>query len=97
MLEQGTQPRPEDAVTPEKELKDPFVLEFLDLKDEYSENDLEEALIRHIESFLLHRTDTTRYIISPSRYRVQKKNQSVYSLLGAKLATCSDSSERTGT
>lgn len=53
MLEQGTSPRPEDAVTPEEELKDPFVLEFLDLKDEYSENDLEEALIRHIESFLL--------------------------------------------
>lgn len=53
MLEKGSQPRPDDAFTPEEELKDPFVLEFLDLKDEYSENDLEAALIRHIESFLL--------------------------------------------
>ena len=30
-----------------------FVLEFLDLKDEYSESDLEEALILHLETFLL--------------------------------------------
>jgi len=43
----------QDLITPEQELRDPFILEFLDLKDEYSENDLEEALILHIESFLL--------------------------------------------
>jgi predicted nuclease of restriction endonuclease-like (RecB) superfamily len=53
MLEKGSQPQTTDWVTPEEELRDPFVLEFLDLKDEYSENDLEEALIHHIESFLL--------------------------------------------
>jgi len=28
-------------------------LEFLNLKDEYSESDLEAALIRHLEHFLL--------------------------------------------
>ena len=38
---------------PGEQIKDPFVLEFLDLKDEYSESDLEEALIRHLETFLL--------------------------------------------
>ena len=38
---------------PEEEIKDPFVLEFLDLKDEYSESDLEKALIQRLESFLL--------------------------------------------
>jgi len=37
----------------EDEIKDPYILEFLDLKDEYSESDLEEALIKHLESFLL--------------------------------------------
>ncbi|MGH8578412.1 MAG: PDDEXK nuclease domain-containing protein, partial [Gammaproteobacteria bacterium] len=36
-----------------EEIKDPYVLEFLGLKDEYSETDLEAALIRHLESFLL--------------------------------------------
>ena len=54
MLTGGRQARPEDAaVLPEEEIKDPYVLEFLDLKDEYSESDLEEALIRRLETFLL--------------------------------------------
>ena len=34
-------------------VRDPLVLEFLGLKDEYSESDLEEALLRHLENFLL--------------------------------------------
>ena len=29
MLRKGTRPRPEDTVTPEEEIKNPFVLEFL--------------------------------------------------------------------
>lgn len=45
LLEKGAQPSAEDIVRPEDEIKDPFVLEFLDLKDEYSESDLESALI----------------------------------------------------
>jgi predicted nuclease of restriction endonuclease-like (RecB) superfamily len=53
MLTKGELQRAEDAVTPEEEIKDPFMLEFLDLKDEYSETDLEDALIRDLESFLL--------------------------------------------
>ena len=40
-------------MTPDEEVKDPYILEFLDLKDEYSESDLEEALIHHLEAFLL--------------------------------------------
>ena len=53
MLTSGSRARAEDAVLPEEEIKDPYVLEFLDLKDEYSESDLEEALIRRLETFLL--------------------------------------------
>jgi predicted nuclease of restriction endonuclease-like (RecB) superfamily len=53
MLNKGIKSLPADALTPEEEIKDPFVLEFLNLKDEYSENDLEEALIRELEHFLL--------------------------------------------
>jgi predicted nuclease of restriction endonuclease-like (RecB) superfamily len=48
MLEKAQTPESSDAITPEEAVKDPFVLEFLDLKDEYSESDLEEALIRHL-------------------------------------------------
>lgn len=53
VLIKGQKALPEDAMRPEEELKDPYVLEFLGLKDEYSETDLEEALIRHLETFLL--------------------------------------------
>ncbi|MCY7275753.1 MAG: PDDEXK nuclease domain-containing protein [Phormidesmis sp. CAN_BIN44] len=70
MLEHGTHPRSEDRVTPEEELKDPFVLEFLDLKDEYSENDLEEALIRHIESFLLELGGDFTFVGRQRRLRI---------------------------
>ncbi|HEY0323469.1 MAG TPA: DUF1016 domain-containing protein [Pyrinomonadaceae bacterium] len=53
MLRKGATPRADDVVTPEEEIKDPFVLEFLGLKDEYSESNLEEALITKLENFLL--------------------------------------------
>ena len=53
MLTREGKPLPEDLVRPEEEIKDPFVLEFLDLKDEYSESDLEEALVGHMETFLM--------------------------------------------
>lgn len=53
MLVKGQVRRPEDVVTPEEQIKDPFVLEFLGLKDEYSEGELEEALSRDLEAFLL--------------------------------------------
>jgi hypothetical protein len=44
MLKKGAKTRSGDVVTPEEQIKDPYVLEFLSLKDEYSESDLEEAL-----------------------------------------------------
>lgn len=48
MLTHGAVTRPEDEVTPEAAIKDPYVLEFLGLKDEYSESELEAALIAHL-------------------------------------------------
>ncbi len=45
--------RAEDKLTPDLVFQDPYVLDFLGLKDTYSEKDLEAALLREIESFLL--------------------------------------------
>jgi predicted nuclease of restriction endonuclease-like (RecB) superfamily len=70
MLKKGTEAIPEDAVTPEEEIKDPFVLEFLNLKDEYSENDLEEALIQHLEKFLLELGEDFAFIGRQRRLRI---------------------------
>jgi predicted nuclease of restriction endonuclease-like (RecB) superfamily len=49
----GQRRRCTDTLSPEEELKDPFVLEFLCLRDECSESELEDALGRHLENFLL--------------------------------------------
>jgi hypothetical protein len=40
LLQQGALAKPADPMTPEEALKDPFVLEFLDLNDQYSESEL---------------------------------------------------------
>ena len=70
MLRKGEKAGPDDAITPEEEIKDPFVLEFLDLKDEYSESDLEEALIRHLETFLLELGDDFTFVGRQRRLRI---------------------------
>ena len=70
MLKKGGVPRRGDAVTPEEEIKDPYVLEFLGLKDEYSESDLEAALIRHLESFLLELGGDFTFVARQKRLRV---------------------------
>ena len=70
MLTGGQAERPEDIVLPNQQIKDPFVLEFLDLKDEYSESDLEEALIQHLETFLLELGDDFCFMGRQRRLRV---------------------------
>lgn len=45
--------REEDRMTPDLVFRDPYILDFLQLKDTYSENDLEVAILREIEQFLL--------------------------------------------
>jgi len=70
LLTQGAQAKPEDFVAPEEELKDPFVLEFLGLKDEYSETDLEDALLSHLHTFLLELGDDFAFIGRQRRLRI---------------------------
>ena len=45
--------RDEDTVTPDLVFRDPYVLDFLGLKDRYLEKDLEDAILRELELFLL--------------------------------------------
>jgi predicted nuclease of restriction endonuclease-like (RecB) superfamily len=70
MLTKGVQPKPEDAVTADQEIRDPLVLEFSNLKDEYSEYDLEEALIRHLETFLLELGGDFAFVGRQRRLRI---------------------------
>ena len=45
--------RDEDRLTPDLVFRDPYVLDFLQLEDSYSEKDLEAAILREIEAFIL--------------------------------------------
>lgn len=70
MLRQGEAALPDDGITPEQAIKDPFVLEFLNLKDEYSEAELEDALIQHLADFLLELGDDFAFVGRQRRLRL---------------------------
>ena len=48
-----TQLRDEQKISPDLLLRDPYILDFLNLRDRYTESDLEDAILREIEKFLL--------------------------------------------
>lgn len=70
LLKKATKESSEESPNLDEEIKDPFVLEFLGLKDEYSESELEEALIQHLETFLLELGDDFAFIGRQRRLRV---------------------------
>jgi predicted nuclease of restriction endonuclease-like (RecB) superfamily len=70
MLEHAEHAEPGDAILPEEAIKDPFVLEFLNLKDQYSESDLEDALIQHLGDFLLELGDDFAFVGRQRRLRL---------------------------
>lgn len=70
LLEKGGQATATDQVTPEEAIKDPVVLEFLGLKDEYSESELENALIHRLEDFLLELGGDFTFVGRQRRLRI---------------------------
>ena len=70
MLAKGGKARPGDAVSAVEEIRHPLVLEFLGLRDEYSESDLEDALIRHLETFLLELGNDFTFVGRQRRLRI---------------------------
>jgi predicted nuclease of restriction endonuclease-like (RecB) superfamily len=70
MLLKGRQAKPEDAVTLEETIRDPYLLEFLNLKDEYSETELEDAIIRHLQTFLLEMGGAFTFVARQRRIRI---------------------------
>jgi predicted nuclease of restriction endonuclease-like (RecB) superfamily len=70
MLAKGAKPQPGDAVSADEEIRHPLVLEFLGLRDEYSETDLEGALVRHLETFLLELGNDFAFVGRQRRLRI---------------------------
>ena len=70
MLTAARRPAPVDPADLQREIRDPYLLEFLDLKDEYSESDLEDAIVRHLESFLLELGAGFTFVARQKRIRI---------------------------
>ncbi len=70
VIEKGRVKKAGDTMSAEEEIKDPLVLEFLGLKDEYSEAQLEEAIIHRLEEFLLELGSDFAFIGRQKRLRV---------------------------
>ena len=70
MLKKGAKPQPGDALTIDEAMRDPLVLEFLNLRDEYSETELEGALIGHLETFLLELGSDFTFVGRQRRLRI---------------------------
>ncbi len=88
MLREGTVAQPGDALTADEEIKDPLVLEFLGLKDEYSESDLEDALVQHLEHFLLELGNDFAFIARQRRLRIDDEWYRVDLLLFHRKLRC---------
>jgi len=73
MLTLGAKRRAEDAVSAEEEIKSPYVLEFLNLRDDYAESDLEDALVHHLQLFLLELGNDFTFVARQKRIRVGKQ------------------------
>lgn len=70
LLRTGQVKNVEDDLAPDEEIKDPLVLEFLGLKDEYSETQMEETIIRKLEEFLLEMGNDFAFIGRQRRLRI---------------------------
>ena len=60
----------DDTLPADAHVRDPFVLEFLNLKDEYSETELEDALIQSLEQLLLELGNDFAFVARQKRLRV---------------------------
>jgi predicted nuclease of restriction endonuclease-like (RecB) superfamily len=66
--------RKEDQLTPDLVLRDPYVLEFLKLDDRYIEKDLEDAIMRELEQFLLELGIGFCFLARQKRIIIDNKN-----------------------
>lgn len=73
---------------PEDEIKDPYILEFLGLKDEYSESQLEDALIHHLEHFLLELGNGFTFVARQKRITLEGSHYRLDLLLYHRVLKC---------
>jgi predicted nuclease of restriction endonuclease-like (RecB) superfamily len=66
--------REEDRLTPDLVFRDPYLLDFLGLKDTYSERDLEAAILRELERFLVELGSDFAFLTRQKRITVDRED-----------------------
>lgn len=66
--------RDEDRLTPDLVFRDPYILDFLDLQPPFSEEDLELAILRELENFLLELGGDFAFMARQKRITVDYKD-----------------------
>lgn len=66
--------RNEDRLSPDLVFKDPYLLDFLGLNDRYLEKDLEDAILREMESFILELGGGFSFMARQKRIPVDDEN-----------------------
>jgi predicted nuclease of restriction endonuclease-like (RecB) superfamily len=66
--------RTEERLTPDLVFRDPYVLDFLRLHDSYSEQDMEQAILRELESFLLELGGDFSFVARQKRITVDDED-----------------------
>lgn len=66
--------RDEDKLTPDLVFRDPYLLDFLGLRDTFSESDLETAILRELESFLLEFGEGMAFLARQKRITVDNED-----------------------
>ena len=66
--------RKDDLLTPNLVFRDPYVLEFLNLNDHYFEKDLEDAIMRELEQFLLELGTGFSFLARQKRIIIDDEN-----------------------
>jgi predicted nuclease of restriction endonuclease-like (RecB) superfamily len=66
--------RTEDQMTPDLVFRDPYMLNFLGLADTYSEKDLEIAILREIEQFLLELGSDFTFVARQKRLTIGRED-----------------------
>jgi predicted nuclease of restriction endonuclease-like (RecB) superfamily len=86
--------RTADQLSPDLVFRDPYLLDFLGLKDTYSEKDLEAAILREMEAFLLELGAGFTFVARQKRMVIDGKD---FSLDPAQGAAAKETSRRSGT
>ena len=66
--------REEDKLSPDLVFRDPYILDFLGLKDSYAEKDLEAAILREMEAFILELGVGFSFVARQKRMQIDDKD-----------------------